>query len=222
MEEKYIEKTLKSIKAQDYTDYEIIVADSSSSDRTVEIARKYADNVIVSKNRGVSLGRNLGAENANGNILLFLDADIVLRKNFLSEIKKAFERKKIVCVSGYVKSYGNHAHRFIFRSMSEILYFLSKIRKPSFSGMCFSIKKDIFNKIGGFDENLQTTEDWKMTKYARKYGRCVLVRKAKCVTSPRRLIGMGTIKGTSFHIINYIQNKMFGKAADVYSIEREG
>jgi glycosyltransferase involved in cell wall biosynthesis len=86
-EEKYIETTLLSIKNQDYKGkYEIIMVDSNSKDRTVKIARKYADKVIVTKRRGVSVGRNIGARLAKGEILLFVDAYTVLLPNVIREL----------------------------------------------------------------------------------------------------------------------------------------
>jgi glycosyltransferase involved in cell wall biosynthesis len=98
-EEKYIETTLLSIKNQDYKGkYEIIVVDSNSKDKTVKIARKYADKVIVTKRRGVSVGRNIGAEVAKGEILLFVDADTTLLPNVISKVVRHLRRKKVVGV----------------------------------------------------------------------------------------------------------------------------
>ena len=97
--EKYIETTLLSIKNQDYKGkYEIIVVDSNSKDMTVKIARKYADKVIVTKRRGVSVGRNIGAEVAKGEILIFVDADTTLLPNVISKVVGHLRRKKVVGV----------------------------------------------------------------------------------------------------------------------------
>src|SRR5437867_2701970 len=93
-EENYIEKSLKSVKAQDYkNDIEIIVADSNSKDNTAKIARKYAK-VIVTKRKGISVGRNVGAKKARGEILLFLDADTILMPNVVSEVVRYLEENK--------------------------------------------------------------------------------------------------------------------------------
>ncbi|MEM5873123.1 MAG: glycosyltransferase, partial [Candidatus Aenigmatarchaeota archaeon] len=57
-EEKYIEDTLLSIKYQRFNyPYEIIVSDSNSKDKTIEIAKKYANKIIITKKRGISIGR---------------------------------------------------------------------------------------------------------------------------------------------------------------------
>ena len=80
-EEKYIGKTLDYISK--YTgEYEIIISDTNSPDRTVDIARGYADNILIHSREGkrltIAAGRNLGASVAKGDFLVFLDADICI------------------------------------------------------------------------------------------------------------------------------------------------
>jgi len=221
MEEKYIEKTLKAIRAQDYTDYEIIVADSSSSDRTVEISRKYADKVVVSKERGISLGRNLGAVNAKGEILQFLDADTEIQKGFLREIDEQFKNKKVVCVAGYIKTYGKKRNQIVYKACSEAVGVLSKTM-PRVYGIAVACRRSTFDKIDGFDETLETAEDIKFGEDMSKHGKVVLARNAIAITSPRRLIGMGLSNAVIFHIKNFFRFVIFKRGAKNYSIEREG
>ena len=83
-EEKYLPKLLECIKKQTYKGYEIIVADAGSKDRTGQIAKKYGCKVV--KGGMPAVGRNNGAKVAKGNILLFLDADVQINRDF---IKKA-------------------------------------------------------------------------------------------------------------------------------------
>ena len=75
-EEEYLPKLLESIKSQDFTDYEVIVADAQSDDNTREIAKEYGCIVVEGGLPGP--GRNRGAEVAQGEILLFLDSDLEL------------------------------------------------------------------------------------------------------------------------------------------------
>jgi 1,2-diacylglycerol 3-alpha-glucosyltransferase len=85
-EEKYIEKTLKSVRRQTYPKIEVIVVDNGSTDRTGEIAKKYANKVIVEEKRGIGIARNRGAKEAKGDILLFLDADTEIEKDCVEKI----------------------------------------------------------------------------------------------------------------------------------------
>ena len=82
-EEKCLEKTLRSIKAQKTKlKFEIIVVDGGSKDKTVEIAKKYA-RVPREKSRSISSARNMGAELGKGKLLVFIDADTVLPRDYL-------------------------------------------------------------------------------------------------------------------------------------------
>ncbi|MBI2647452.1 glycosyltransferase [Candidatus Woesearchaeota archaeon] len=78
-EEKYLPKLLECIKKQTYKDYEIIVADANSKDKTREVAKKY--NCRIVKGGVPAVGRNNGAKVAKGDILLFLDADVTIQKD---------------------------------------------------------------------------------------------------------------------------------------------
>ena len=92
-EEKYLPNLLKDIKSQNFKDYELIVADDNSTDKTPEIAKKYKAEVVKGGLPGV--GRNAGAKIANGDYLFFLDADIRLPKNFLREVYNEMQRRKL-------------------------------------------------------------------------------------------------------------------------------
>src|ERR1700722_10468534 len=74
--EKYLEETLKSVRSQAFSDYEIIVIDDGSTDRTAQIATGY-DGVILMQqtNRGAAAARNAGVVSARGKYIAFLDAD---------------------------------------------------------------------------------------------------------------------------------------------------
>ena len=87
-EENYLPRLLESIRSQVFSDYEVIVADAASTDRTREVAVKFGAKVVEGGLPGP--GRNRGAEAAQGDRLLFLDADVVLpSEDFLSDMLKA-------------------------------------------------------------------------------------------------------------------------------------
>ena len=92
-EEHYLPKLLDSIKKQEYKDYEIIVADGGSNDRTKEIARKYGCKLV--KGGLPSVGRNNGAKVAKGYLLLFLDADFILPEGFLKNLVQEIKKKRL-------------------------------------------------------------------------------------------------------------------------------
>ena len=79
-EERYIEKCLQSLVNQTLNrdDFEIVVVDGGSADRTVELAEGYADIVIPQESKGVGGARNDGVEVSRGELIATTDADIFL------------------------------------------------------------------------------------------------------------------------------------------------
>ncbi|HIQ49985.1 MAG TPA: glycosyltransferase [Nanoarchaeota archaeon] len=215
-EEKYIEKTLKSVKNQSYKNIEIIVVDNNSTDKTSEIAKKYADKVVVEKRKGASKARNKGAKEAKGEILIFVDADTYLEKKCVEKIVKAFVKDKhLVCATGFVFTKGRILHELIYALASLSVWILSYI-KPQFYGIVFACRKKAFEKVKGFEENFVTCEDLELTKKLSKIGKCKFIANAFAFSSPRRLEKQGTLKTVIFHVINFVKYNIFKNPAKKY------
>ena len=91
--EKYLHQCINSIQIQTYQDFELLLINDGSPDKSGEICNKYAktDNrirVFHTKNKGVSSARNKGIEESKGKWILFIDADDTITENFLNEIFK--------------------------------------------------------------------------------------------------------------------------------------
>lgn len=91
--EKYIEKCITSLLEQTYKNCEIIIVNDGSEDKSSEIVEKIATQnvnikIINQKNRGVSVARNTGIKNANGDYIIFVDADDYLAKDFVEYMLK--------------------------------------------------------------------------------------------------------------------------------------
>ena len=212
-EEKYIEFTLKSIKNQDYKGrYKIIVADSRSKDKTVKIAKKYADKVITVKKRGPAAGRNAGAKVAKGEILLFVDADTILLFNALSEFEKAFRKKNVVGATCPILPISPKAKDFfIYWIYTQFAKASIKTKTPQIAGICCAYRKSIFEKIGGFNEKLRFSEDLDFSKKVSKYGKIVFVESTLALTSPRRFEAWGRTKAAAKYIKFYLNYLLTGK-----------
>lgn len=89
----YIEEALKSIMAQDYQDYEIIVIDDGSTDKTREIVQSLGDNIkyVYQANQGLAGARNTGVQRSKGDYITFLDGDDIWETNNLSIKVKVLE-----------------------------------------------------------------------------------------------------------------------------------
>lgn len=219
-EEKYIEETLKSLKRQNYGNFEVIVVDSSADDKTRKISEKYADKTIYLNERGIAKARNAGAGNATGDIFVFTDADTMLKDGALKEICMAFEDPKVVGVCGYLEVESSFLNRLLFTVVSESVWILAKLNLPLFYGMCVSYRREVFEKIKGFDERLVTTEDLDVSRRASRFGKCVLSKKVRVVTSARRVEKGGFLSIILFHIINLVNFLLLRKTEENYPVFR--
>lgn len=147
MEKGYILKCLETILKLDYPReaFEIIVSDANSTDGTIEIAKKYADHVVVTKKRGISIGRNEGAKRAKGEIFVFIDADVQVESNFLKIIEEDFKNLDVVCVTGRaIPSDGNIIIRSIFNGTYALVKIFGFFGKHLYPGMCVSYRREPF------------------------------------------------------------------------------
>lgn len=183
-EEDYLPLALESIKRQDFSDYEIIVADAGSKDATVAIAQQYGCSVVPGGLPGKA--RNNGAKVAKGDTLFFLDADAILPDGFLKKSLDEFGARKLAiagfCLIPYPKKkLSSFLLNFFYNSMIIIL---EKVLAHSAMGIL--IKKDLFEKINGFDEEIRLAEDHDLARRAAKHGKFGVVRAHVILFSDRR------------------------------------
>ncbi|WP_276974283.1 glycosyltransferase family A protein, partial [Flavobacterium filum] len=92
--EKAIEKTLKSVFQQSFTDYEVLVINDGSTDKSEEKVKRFSDErlrLISTENRGVSQARNLGISESKGKLVAFLDADDYWFPNHLQSVFQLYQ-----------------------------------------------------------------------------------------------------------------------------------
>ncbi len=166
-EERYLPACLISLMALRYPKdrYEILLVDNGSTDRTLEIARGFSDvSIHVKENANVGAVRNYGVRQARGRIIVFLDSDCVVSPDWLAD-----GVARLTANPGSVA--GGH---YLLRedpSWLEKYWILTSSGRPnpraSLLGGCIFIPKDIFQKVGGFDENLSAGEDNELTARLR-------------------------------------------------------
>lgn len=208
-EEKYLERCLFSLRDQDFNgNYEIIVGDSYSEDGTIEIAKKYADKIVLIDKKGsASYGRNAGARVARGDILVFLDADTYSSRNLLSEISRVFSNPKIIAATG--PAFFDHT-RYITKQyfLLDFYKILLKIKKPFFSGVFTVIRKDVFFRIGGWPEDIFPGEE---IEFSRKLwnikGKFAWLSDVFILVSSRRLKKFGFLGMAKRYWERYLRSK---------------
>jgi glycosyltransferase involved in cell wall biosynthesis len=181
-EEAYLRDTLRALQAQRYPRFEIVVVANGCSDGTANVARNHCDRLIVISQKGISLSRNLGARMAQGDILVFLDADTILRPDALKVISRQFTRNY---AAGTLKARPDPARWFYL-----LLYFFknlmhqSRVHKGSVGVIiCW---KDFFESAGGFDESLHVMENSALIEKMQTYGKYRFVNQTFATTSMRR------------------------------------
>jgi len=162
---KTLAECLRAIFASDFADYEVIVVNDASTDDTAEIAQRFPCRVIsFDKNQGAAKAKNAGARVAQGDILFFTDADILIRPDTLSIIAEDFSDPKLTAVVGLLS---RHLRYKGFCSQYKNLWMhYTYRRQPRYVGLFFtsvaSIRRSLFLAAGGFDEHYRgasVTED---------------------------------------------------------------
>lgn len=185
-EEDYLPILLDSIRKQDFTDYEVIVADANSTDKTREIAREYGCTVVEGGLPAV--GRNNGASVAKGELLLFLDSDLQLTEDYLAKVLYEFKMERLGIAITQMLPISNKVEDKLFHDFAN--YFMISVEniKPHGAG-CYGIiaKKKLHDECGGFDESLTFGEDTDYIERLAKKEPFRVLRNAKIGVSTRRL-----------------------------------
>lgn len=221
-EEKYITACLESLKAQTYPKdkFEIIVELSGGNDKTKEIAESFGTKIInTGTKKGVSAARQNGSTAATGEIMAQTDADSIVTKDWLEKINHYLQDPEVVGVTGPVEFTNTN---WFYKALAKIFYpFYLKTMfffgQKVFSGMNFAIKKETFEKIGGFNTNLRSSEDVDLGKRAAKVGKIVYAPDMLVFTSARR-IEKSPLGFLGHHVINFFYYLVLHRSRDFENI----
>ncbi len=176
-EERYIGLTLESIKQaqrlllkEKGVSAELIVVDNDSTDSTAIIARSFGAQVFNEPARNVARVRNAGASRASGNVLVFVDADVLVPRGLWCRIHEAMSDE--LCLGGAVDT----DYRPIKYSVKAYLRAWRLIGRLAgmAQGAAQFCRKDIYAALHGYDETLYMGEDvdfyWRLKRFARSQG----------------------------------------------------
>lgn len=182
--QKYIEKLIDKLKAQKLEqELEIIVIDSASDDKTVQIARDAGARVLEINRAEFDHGgtRNLGWRSANGDIICFMTQDALpVDDLYLSNLIQGFEDNDVVMISGrqVPKSNANYVERLTrafnypaisnVRSQKDIESM--GIKAYFFSDVCAAYRRSFLEETGGFDSPIISNEDMLLAAKALQAG----------------------------------------------------
>lgn len=185
-EEEYLPVLLESIKQQEFSDYEIIVADADSKDNTVKIAEEYG--CIVVEGGMPAVGRNNGAKVAKGDYLLFLDSDLKLTEDYLAKVIYEFKMERLGIAITQMKPLSKKTEDKLLHDLANLFMISVEKIKPHGAG-CYGIiaKRELHERCGGFNEELTFGEDTEYIERLAKKERFKVLRNAKIGVSTRRL-----------------------------------
>lgn len=228
------EKLLKSLKflynkeiKQKYN-LEVIVSDGGSTDKTLEIAKEFADKITKHKEdrrQTIAEGRNKGAEIADGEILIFINADTYPADfdDFIQSIYQWYHSSinsygAIACfVSGFPDEI-NLKDRIFYFLHNAFVKILNLIKLGMGRGECQIIRKDLFYKVNGYNPNIVAGEDFDLFRRISKHTKILMNTKFLVYESPRRFRKYGYFRTIWFWLINAISIMFAGKS---YSKEWE-
>lgn len=165
-EEEVIGKLLQSLMRQKYNNIEVILVDNYSTDNTLAIAKKFRKVRIYQYGPERSAQRNFGAKASRGKYILFLDADMELTEDVISECVKVVE---IGDFSGVVIPEESVASNFWGEVKSFERSFYNEKGDPITDAARF-FKKSTFTKVEGYDETITGPEDWDLPDRIREKG----------------------------------------------------
>ncbi|HHT9129652.1 MAG TPA: glycosyltransferase family 2 protein [Candidatus Brocadiaceae bacterium] len=213
-EEQYLTRSLQSMVNQEFQNFELIVVNNNSTDKTAEIAERFGAKVIFESQRGVGYARQAGFLEAKGEIIATTDADTILPQNWLSRIVNEFEKdEKLVAFGGLYTLYsGTRTARFTISRFIRPAWTLDRIfsRGWGLPGVNFSVRKEAFLKVGGFKSELSLGEDAEISRRLKKVGKVLLDPHFLVQTSGRRYRS-GLLLGIMTYIPNGIVRIVFNK-----------
>lgn len=179
-----IRETIESVLQQTLTNFEVIIIDDGSSDRTVEIVSEIADprtKLFSYSNAGQGASRNRGVEQSRGDYLAFLDADDLWTPDKLEAQLNALQTHPNAAVAyswvDFIDESGNFLHSGSHLSITGNAYAHLLLSNLLENGSNPLIQTHAFLDIGGFDPSLPPTEDWDLyLRLAEKYEFAVVPR----------------------------------------------
>jgi len=196
-DEKNIEKTIKSVTQQSFTNYEYLIVDGKSSDQTIAKIRKFKKkiNILISEeDDGIYYAMNKGIKFANGEIIVFINSGDLFTKNALEIVYNKFKKnKQIDCVFGTVLRH--YTQKSILKSGFNLKKLIYNFDFATAHSTGFFLKKKLYNLLNNFNTKYKCSADYDI------YYKILLKLKLNAdSTSKKQLVGIVASGGFSSKI----------------------
>ncbi len=199
---------LSSLNLQTAPPEAIVVADAGSTDTTRDVAAAAGATVVDGGMPGV--GRNAGAAAATTDLILFLDADNELDGDWIEQAVVEFECRGLGVAAGQIEPIERDAGNLIACEAVNLFLQLVQYVVPHAPGCCILVRRDIHERIGGFDETIVLAEDHEYVQRAAKLGTFRILRCDPMRTSMRRVEREGLV-GLAFMYLYSESHVMTGR-----------
>lgn len=199
-EENFAPKLLRSLVTQTVKNFDVVLVDGKSKDKTLAVAtpftKKLPLTIVSSDKPGVSLQRNMGARIAQADWLIFVDADSVLMPNFMERIGDYIDGSDTKFFTTWMKADGDNPAEAIAGFLANMFYEGALlIERPCAPGPMTVVRRDVFNLVGGYDEEASYGEDYDFTlQVVQKGVPLTMLREILYEYSLRRFRKEGTFK----------------------------
>lgn len=170
--EKYISEAIESILNQTFTDFEVLIINDCSTDKSVEIASKFVSEKVQiihhEKNRGLAATRNTGIKKANSNYVTFLDADDLWKPHFLEKIYNLIQNFPDARIFGTnyeeiwdktIKNPHNNSDSLPENFVGYVNFFKINIKQGLYNHGSVCLHKEVYENVGFYNENIQLSQD---------------------------------------------------------------
>lgn len=211
-EEATIGRCLDSIAALEWdrSEYEVIVVDNGSHDLTAAIAMGKNARVLLQPDLTIAALRNCGAHTARGEILVFLDADCTVEKNWLREAAKYIPQKEVVC-------FGSPPVVTEDATWVQKAWFVVRGKKRQvldvewLESMNMFVRRGEFENVGGFDKTMVTCED---------YDLCMRLKASGRIVSDSEIVV--THHGEAASLTHFFKKEYWRGTSNLYGFRRHG
>jgi glycosyltransferase involved in cell wall biosynthesis len=212
-EEKFLPNLLSSLSVQRYKNFEVIVSDGNSHDKTVTTAKSFKEKlpaltVLTHTRAGLPWQRNRGAEAATGKWLLFIDADTVFLPYALERLSQLLESETPVhhFTPWYSLDGESPNDALLTLVINATIEGSILTKRPAALGPFSGFSRESFDAINGYDETLDWGEDGDISRRAAEAGYHLTVfRETLAIYSLRRFKKQGTLKTMRVYVRNMFQ-----------------
>jgi len=193
-------------------DVEVIVSDGGSSDRTLEIAQRLAHKVVENRDhtkQTISIGRNAGARHAAGDVLVFLNADTLIKDvdRFFATLKEEIQASQVVALTCSVLVFPHEERTsdvLFHRFYNWFFYMMNRVGMAMGRGECHIIKRPVFEEVKGYATGIAAGEDYDLFRRLEKVGNVKFLKDLVVYESPRRYRKFGYAYVTASWFLNFL------------------